>query len=75
VRRLTPTSPLDPPSHADIVRLRVWLRTAVLPDPPMITMPGVEARSPELTRRQLIIRKLAEARGTTPAELHAPPPG
>jgi hypothetical protein len=44
----------DPPTPDDIEQLRVWLWTAELRDPPMITMPGVEAWSPELTRMQLL---------------------
>jgi hypothetical protein len=44
----------EPPAPDDIEQLRVWLWTAELPDPPMITMPGVEAWSPELTRMQLL---------------------
>jgi hypothetical protein len=42
------------------MRLRAWLRTAELPDPPMITMPGIEAWSPELTRRQLLAETFSE---------------
>jgi hypothetical protein len=52
---------VEPPSRDDIMRLRTWLRTAKLPEPPMLTMPGVEAWSPELTRMQLLAETASEA--------------
>ncbi len=42
------------PSSDDILGLRVRLGTAKLPDPPMVTMPGVEAWLRELTPGQLL---------------------
>jgi hypothetical protein len=53
-RHRSELSVLEPPSRDDIMLLRAWLRTAELPDPPMVTMPGVEAWSPELARMQLL---------------------
>jgi hypothetical protein len=62
---------LEPPSRHDILRLRDWLRTAELPEPPMLTIPGVEALSPELTRRQLLAETDSEGGlRTAVLELH-----
>jgi hypothetical protein len=58
---------VEPPSRDDILRLRTWLRTAELPEPPMLTMPGVEAYSPELTCRQLLAEMFSEAGSRTTA--------
>jgi hypothetical protein len=56
---------LEPPSRDDILRQRAGLRTAELPDPPMLTMPGVEAWSPELTPRQLLAETASEGGSRT----------
>jgi hypothetical protein len=45
---------VEPPSRDAILRLRAWLADAELPDPPLKTMPGVEAYDVELLRPQLL---------------------
>jgi hypothetical protein len=41
-------------TFAELTRLRTWLATAELPEPPLRTMPGVEAYNVELKRQQLL---------------------
>jgi hypothetical protein len=45
---------LEPPGRDAILRLRAWLATADLPDPPLKTMPGVEAYDVELLRAHIL---------------------
>ena len=45
---------VQPPSRDAILRLRAWLATAELPDPPLALMPGVTAYDVELLRRRLL---------------------
>jgi hypothetical protein len=45
---------VEPPSRDAILRLRAWLETAERPDPPLKTMPGVEAHDVERLRQQLL---------------------
>jgi hypothetical protein len=45
---------VEPPSREAILRLRAWLADAELPDPPLKTMPGVEAYDVERLRSQVL---------------------
>jgi hypothetical protein len=45
---------VEPPTREAILRLRAWLATADLPDPPLKLMPGVEAYDVELLRDQVL---------------------
>jgi hypothetical protein len=56
-----PSGVVEPPSRAAILRLRAWLATAALPDPPLQLMPGVEAWSPELARIQILTETSSSA--------------
>jgi hypothetical protein len=63
---------VEPPSREAILHLRAWLADAALPDPPLKTMPGVEAYDARLPSSRVLAEPARLALGVQRQDGHPP---